>query len=197
MTASSRDPSDADAIARSFDCPEAFEVVFTRHFDALHRYLERRLGLTAADELASEIFARAFEHRRRFDLNESNAAPWLYGIASNLISRHRRDERRALHALARAVERPDIDAESQEAVMRADAEAHRARLAQALADLKRGDRDALLLAAWADLTYAQIAVALAVPVGTVRSRINRARSQMAAALGESAPAVVHPLQGGS
>lgn len=185
MATPSPEPTDAGVIARSLTEPEAFTAIFARHFDALHRYLARRVGAGAADELASEVFARAFEHRARFDGAHAGAAPWLYGIAANLIARRRRDERRALRALARAAERPEGAEEADAAIARADAASERARLAAALADLRRQDREALLLVAWADLTYPEAASALGVPVGTVRSRIHRARARMAAALDDA------------
>lgn len=67
--------TDAEAIAASLSEPRAFVAVFDRHFDAIHRYLRRRVGKEIADELASETFAQAFEHRRRFDGRRPDARP--------------------------------------------------------------------------------------------------------------------------
>ena len=72
---------------------------------------------------------------------------------------------------------------------RVDAATAGAALASALSTLGPGERDALLLHAWTDLTYEQIAEALAVPVGTVRSRINRARRVVRERLAADAPAL--------
>jgi RNA polymerase sigma factor (sigma-70 family) len=157
--------TDAEAIAASLDEPRAFVDVFDRHFDAIHRYLRRRVGSQIADELASETFAQAFEHRKRFDLNRPNARPWLYGIAHNLLRHHYRSEERALRAYARSA---DVDGA-------APPESAGTGVARLLADLSPGERDVLLLVAWAELEYAEVAEALGIPVGTVRSRLNRAR----------------------
>lgn len=138
-------------------------------------FLRRRVERALADELASETFLRAFDGRARYDRARPDARPWLYGIAANLLRGHRRVEERRLRAYARAAVAPaDLTAfDGVEA--RLDAAASVPELARALASLGPGERDALLLHAWTDLTYEQIAEALAIPVGTVRSRINRAR----------------------
>lgn len=161
-------PTDAEAIAASLSEPRAFVAVFDRHFDAIHRYLRRRVGTEIADELASETFAQAFEHRRRFDGRRPDARPWLYGIAHNLLRHHYRDEERALRAYPRSV---DLDASEPPGVPGSE-------LAELLADLSPGERDVLLLVAWVELEYSEVAEALGIPVGTVRSRLNRARGRV-------------------
>jgi RNA polymerase sigma factor (sigma-70 family) len=160
--------TDAEAIAASLSEPTAFVAVFDRHFDAVHHYLRRRVGKEIADELASETFAQAFEHRKRYDRRRPDARPWLYGIAHNLLRHHYRDEERALRAYARSVDRdtPEPPHVQDSAV------------ADLLADLSAGERDVLLLVAWAELEYAEVAEALGIPVGTVRSRLNRARGRV-------------------
>jgi RNA polymerase sigma-70 factor (ECF subfamily) len=161
--------TDADAIAVSLAEPRAFVVVFDRHFDAIHRYLRRRVGSEIADELASETFTQAFEHRRRFDTRRPDARPWLYGIAHNLLRHHYRGEERALRAYARS--RPALHTSEPPDLPESE-------LAELLADLSPGERDVLLLVAWAELEYAEVAEALGIPVGTVRSRLNRARGRV-------------------
>jgi RNA polymerase sigma factor (sigma-70 family) len=160
--------TDAEAIAASLTEPRAFVDVFDRHFDAIHRYLLRRVGSPIADDLASETFTQAFTHRRRYDLARSNARPWLYGIAHNLLRHHYRDEERGLRALARLPQ--NLESAHPEV---ADSE-----VAGLLAELSMGERDVLLLVAWAELEYAEVAEALGIPVGTVRSRLNRARTRV-------------------
>jgi RNA polymerase sigma factor (sigma-70 family) len=150
--------------------PEAFEELFERHFDSVHGYLARRVGRDLGRDLASETFTRAFAARQRYDPARGEARPWLFGIANNLLRRHYRDEERRLRAFAR-VEAPD------EAFAPGE---HR--LADALAALPREERDVLLLFTWADLEYAEIAAALGLPIGTVRSRLHRARGHLRAAL---------------
>jgi RNA polymerase sigma-70 factor (ECF subfamily) len=184
-------PSDAALIGRSVDDPATFAMLFERHYDVVHRYIARRLGGGLADELASETFTRAFDHRRAFDRTNTDARPWLLGIATNLMRRHWRTERRRLAALQRLAGDRQLFA--------AGAEAPQAEVLEALRSLPRDEREALLLLAWADLSYEQIAVALAVPIGTVRSRLSRARSRMRTRLGVPAdvPVLATPSRGSS
>lgn len=163
--------TDGELIRMSRRQPEAFVGIFERHFDSIYGYLARRVGRDLGADLASETFTRAFEGRRRYDVTRSDARPWLFGIAANILRRHLREEERQLRALARAPDRPaDEDAGSD------------ARLAAALAVLSTEERDALLLLAWAELTYEEIAAVVQAPVGTVRSRLNRARTHVREAL---------------
>ena len=166
--------SDADYLARSLSEPTAFEPIFDRHFGAVHRYLHRRAGRDLADELTAETFALAFSRRGSCRASGS-VLPWLYGIATNLLHRYRRTERRQLHAYSRS----GIDrwvAYEDEADARVDGSSLDARLAGALAAMRPRERDALLLYALADLTYEEVALALDVPVGTVRTWLHRARA---------------------
>lgn len=165
--------SDADCIARSLREPTAFEPIFDRHFGVVHRYLQRRAGRDLADELAAETFALAFARRASCRASGS-VLPWLYGIATNLLHRHRRAERRQLLAYGRSGVDRGIAYED-EAVARADGSSLDARLARALVAMRPRQRDALLLYAIADLSYEEIALALDVPVGTVRTWLHRAR----------------------
>jgi RNA polymerase sigma factor (sigma-70 family) len=156
---------------------EAFELEFPQ----LHRYLRRRVGPDLADELAAETFSTAYANWDRFD-TERLLRPWLYGIAANLLRHHWRSERRQLRAYART----GIDAATEDlddSLQRADADARRRELAAALADLRPDDKEILLLHSWADLTDAEIAEALSIPVGTVKSRLHRTRAALRNRLG--------------
>jgi DNA-directed RNA polymerase specialized sigma24 family protein len=93
--------SDAEVIARAARQPDVFAIVFDRRFATIHRYLERRVGRDAADELAAEIFRIAFEQRSRFRPLHASALPWLYGLATNLALKRWRGDARRLRALAR------------------------------------------------------------------------------------------------
>ena len=168
---------DARAIADSLRRPSAFEAVFTRHFAAVHRYAQQRVGVDAADEIAAETFLQAFDNRRRFDAAQPSARPWLLGIATNLMRRRWRDEKRQLAAYARTLEVAVADGAAVESAAPPVGGVDR-ELAAALASLTGDDRDALLLYVWADLSYQEIGDALAVPIGTVRSRISRARRRL-------------------
>lgn len=165
---------DSGVIERSLREPAVFGELFHRYAASLHRYVARRAGNSIADDVTSETFLIAFERRTRFDLARDDARPWLFGIATNLIHRHRVAEARTLRLLERAAAEPQhVHAHSAEDVV--DAHLEVKKLTRRLRRMPAADRDCLLLFAWADFTYAQIAESLDIPVGTVRSRINRAR----------------------
>src|SRR5215218_4283616 len=101
MTSWMGEPSDSEALGASRADPRAFVVIFERHFDAVNRYLRRRVPADLADDLAAETFVRAFQHRRRYRAQRDDARPWLFGIAMNLVREHLRHEQRELRAFAR------------------------------------------------------------------------------------------------
>ena len=175
-------PSDALVIERSLRRPERFAAVFDRHYAAIHGYVARRLGAGLADDVASETFLVAFDRRHRHDLGQPDATPWLYGIAANLVARHRRAEVRRYRMMARAGVEDAVDGHGESVDVRLDAAALRSRLAAALADLDRRDREVLLLVAWAQLSLEETARALGIPAGTARSRLHRARPRTQRAL---------------
>jgi RNA polymerase sigma factor (sigma-70 family) len=161
--------------------PADFAAIFDRHFDAVHAYLQRRIGRDLADELAAETFLIAFDNRARYDVSRPSARPWLFGIATNLLHRHHRYELRELRAYARSAADPILDAfDGVDA--RIDASSIRRELVDALTRVPADELDALLLFAWADFSYTEIAQALEIPVGTVRSRLSRARARIRGAL---------------
>jgi RNA polymerase sigma-70 factor (ECF subfamily) len=163
--------------------PGAFAALFDRHYPAIWRYLCRRAGPTAADDLAGETFLRAFSGRARYDADQADARPWLYGIATNLLREDARREARQMRAYARAAGLSAGAPGVEEAEDRADASALAPRVVAALAELSPPDRDTLLLFALTDLDYEGVAVATGVPVGTVRSRLHRVRRRMRIQLG--------------
>ena len=181
--------TDGEAIRASTTRPEAFEHVFTRHYPRVFRYLARRVGADVGSELASEVFAEAFAARTRFRADAEDAGPWLYGIAANLARRQartwRRSKRAGLRTLGDAVARVDASLEE-----RIDAMGLRESLEDAVSRLKPNDREVLLMYALTDLSYAEVAEALEIPVGTVRSRLSRAREQVATRLGHLGHSVV-------
>lgn len=166
--------ADACLIEASIDSPDHFASIFDRHARAIHGYLSRRAGSQMADDLLSEVFVAAFEARGRYDLAYADARPWLYGIAGNVTKRHYRRAQRQLDLHDRLPRVRELDP-SDEVVTRLDASRACDRLEEALKSLSSGDREALLLFAWEDLSYDEIAQALGIPIGTVRSRLNRAR----------------------
>jgi len=171
--------TDAEVIVRSFATPASFGELFDRHATTMFRYFVRRVGPDDAGSLLGELFRIAFEKRTAYDTDRAEARPWLYGIASNLLARHRHREARRLDATARlvntSVAAPDHFSEVD---ARVDASRLWAAVADAIATLPQAERDTLLLFAWEGMPYDQIAAALDVPVGTVRSRLNRARGRL-------------------
>lgn len=163
--------------------PDAFTMVFDAHYTEIHRYLGRRIGPDVAEDLAAETFLIAFRQRERFDASAGEIRPWLYGIATNLIRRHRRAELRHYRALARTGPPPDEDGHDQRVVDRLTAGVTVGRLAKLLSELSTGERDVVLLVAYGGLSYAEVADALHVAEGTVASRLSRARTKMREALG--------------
>jgi RNA polymerase sigma factor (sigma-70 family) len=184
---------DADLIRESVLDPERFAVLFDRHAERIHRFVARRLGTQVADDTLADTFLVAFRRRDDYDTAQRHALPWLYGIATNLIAKHRRGEERYLRALRRTGADPLPEPMADAVVDRMAAQAHERSLAGALASLTAGDRDVLLLLAWGDLTYEEIAAALAIPLGTVRSRLHRARRKLRHRLGDEYP-LTRPLE---
>ena len=171
--------SDASVIAASLAEPEAFGALFDRHARVLYRYLVRRIGPDEADTTLGEVFRVAFEKRATYDGARADARPWLYGIATNLVAKHRRREARRIHATARLIaQRAPIDDIGDRVDSLLDAADLWPRVADAITDLPEAERDVLILFVWEDLSYGEIADALDVPAGTVRSRLNRARMRM-------------------
>ncbi|MEU6746088.1 RNA polymerase sigma factor [Spirillospora sp. NPDC046719] len=192
---SGAEPGDAVLMARSLAQPEQFAPLFHRHAPRIHRYIAQRLGPDAADDLVAETFLVAFRSRHRFDPGRTDARPWLYGIATNLIARHRAAEVRTYRLLERAAPAGGPAARSgdevgEQVADRVTAQSLHGPLAGALAGLPARVRNVVLLVAWADLSYDEVAEALDIPVGTVRSRLHRARRRLRDALGGADPTLI-------
>ena len=191
MSETSRaEADDASIIGRSRREPEAFAEVFRRYAPDIKRYVTRRLGAEAAEDVVAETFLAAFRQRDGYDLSRPSARPWLYGIATNLMGRHVRTEVRQLRVLERTGADPVTAPFTERSDERLSAEASGPTLAGALAALPNGHRDALLLVAWGDLSYPEAAQALGVRIGTVRSRISRARKKLRRDLGGINPMAI-------
>jgi RNA polymerase sigma-70 factor (ECF subfamily) len=175
-------PTDGEVIAASLEDREQFAVIFDRHYVAVFRYAERRVGAEAAREVASEVFMSAF--RLRGEFAGDAALPWLLGIASRrVLHEHRRFARHTAAMSKLAAREPGASDEFARADRRLDASDAIEALRTALDTLDPESRELVLLAAWERLTYAEIAAALRMPIGTVRSRLHRARRALAAQLG--------------
>lgn len=172
------DVDDAVIITESLRQPERFAVIFDRYFPEVHRYVERRLGTEAADDLAADTFLVAFGKRGNYRPERRNARPWLYGIATNLIGKHRRRQTAAIRAYHRAGTADVPEGHDDQVAARVSAQQRRAQLTSALAGLSGGERDVLLLVALADFSNDEVAQALGIPYGTVASRLSRARAKL-------------------
>jgi len=179
--------ADADLISASWTEPEAFAELFDRYSGMLYRYVSKRLGPEPAEDLVGETFLVAFSRRRTYDLTCPDARPWLFGILTKLVARHHRAEATRYRAFRRAPADLDVESPADRVAAGVTAQAAGPHLAGALAALPARDRDVLLLIAWGDLSYEEVALALGIPVGTVRSRLNRGRRKVRAALGDTNP----------
>jgi RNA polymerase sigma-70 factor (ECF subfamily) len=177
-------PTDAAIIEASRHDPAQFAAVFDRHADEIHRYVAGRLGPDAADDVTAETFLTAFRKRGSYDLGRDDARPWLYGIATRWIREHRRTERRHYEGLVRLPVPRHADAFDEAAADRVAAAQMLPLLAAVLGSLSRDERDLLLLVAWTDLSYAEVAQALGVAPGTVASRLHRVRGKVRRLLGD-------------
>jgi RNA polymerase sigma factor (sigma-70 family) len=170
--------TDADLLLDSLGDPERFAGFFDRHARSVHRYVASRVRRDDIDDLVSETFITAFRIRAQYERTYDDARPWLFGIATNVIRHHHRSERRRLTRLRSAFHASESQlASSDSVVATVDGAMASDRIGRALAQLSERDQEVLVLAAGSGLTYDQIAMALDVPVGTVRSRLSRGRQR--------------------
>jgi RNA polymerase sigma-70 factor (ECF subfamily) len=163
--------------ARAGDA-DAFGLLFERHAKAIYNFCFRRTGSwDAGEDLLSIVFLEAWRRRDR-ELPHDKVLPWLYGIATNVVRNRRRSERRFRKALARVpAPRPETGFES-DAEERLDDERRMTDALDLLAELPRHEQEVFVLCAWSGLSYKDAALALELPVGTVRSRLSRARRRL-------------------
>jgi len=156
----------------------AFSELYERHAGTIYNYLFRRLAdWSEAEDLTAVVFMEAFRRRKDVVVHEGKVLPWFYGIATNVL----RNRRRALWRHRRLVEQ--LAGERGEVVAldvsaRAEAAEQMRSLLSLVASLPRQQQDVVALCVWSGLSYEEAATALAVPVGTVRSRLARARAAL-------------------
>lgn len=186
----SQELDDAALLERSAAEPSHFGIVYQRHRDRVLRYVVRRVGVAAAEDLAAETFVHAFRGRGRCRCDHGSALPWLLGVASHVVADHRRLEKRRLKAIAALIHETPAVAERPDAGLAPE-------LADALRRLPANERDALLLVVWGELSYEEAAIALDISAGTVGSRVFRARKRLAGVLAGTAAAAPYGIPGGS
>jgi RNA polymerase sigma factor (sigma-70 family) len=172
---------DTRAVLASLDDPDQFSVIFERHHRVVWTYIARVAGRDVADDLAGEVFTTAFRFRERFDPERGEVSSWLYGIATNLVRMQLRSDGRARRAFVRAAADQGSAADPTGLVDdAAELAALARRIRGAMSRLERADRELFILFAWEQLSYAEISDGLQIPVGTVRSRLSRARARLRA-----------------
>lgn len=156
-----------------------FEGLYRSSVGEIYAYVARRVGPALAEDLTAQTFAEAWAGRHRYDAARGAPIGWMFGIATNLLRHHRRKEETQLRAFARRGVDPVEAFDEAEVVDRVMVGEGWRRVASVLADLSEEDRTILTLAGWARLSYDDISAALDMPVGTVKSRLSRARTQLA------------------
>jgi RNA polymerase sigma-70 factor (ECF subfamily) len=183
-----RSEDDAALIRAARNDPASFGIIFDRHFATVYRFCGRRVGRDLAEDLAGETFRRAFEACHSYDLSQPTALPWLFRIALNLVRdaiRAKAAEDRA-YARLRALAGTGSSSEDDRAAERAEARTDLAQLARLLVAEEQQDVEILFLHVWDGLSYVDVATALGIPVGTVRSRLSRLRHRLETAIGDQA-----------
>jgi RNA polymerase sigma-70 factor (ECF subfamily) len=182
MPGSAVDAADAELVARLRGGDRrALAALFERYADRLYNHCFRRLGSYAdAEDAVSTVFLTVWRHRRRFEVHDGSAAPWLYGTATNVARNLDRGRRRHLRVVSRVgtLGTPEVPDHADAVAGRLAAEQQMEELLARIRGLSRGEQDVLALVIWSGLSYAEAAAALGVPIGTVRSRLARARARL-------------------
>ncbi len=169
---------------------DAFGMLFERHANAIYNYCFRRIGdWSIAEDLLSLVFLEAWRRRQK-ELPPNKVLPWLYGIATNVVRNQRRSQRRYAAALRRVPVPPEDESSEVVADARLDDKQQMQRVLALIRDLPKREQEVFALCGWSDLSYEDAAIALGIPVGTVRSRLSRARAR----LRELEPAFGHELE---
>ncbi len=159
------------------DDPDAFGLLFERHGPTIHRYVVRRTAdPSTADDAVSLVFLELWRRRKQVELHQPTALPWLYGVAANVLRSQSRSRRRHAQALERLAALPGPSAALVERQVEAAAEAES--VVRQISALPRRHREVLMLSTLEHLTHADIATALGISVGTVKSRLSRARAHL-------------------
>lgn len=174
--------TDAEIIRASWQTPDRFGALYDRYVRILYGYASLRVGPNAAEDIVADTFLAAFAQRCTYDVARDTARPWLFGILTKKIAERSRTEKIHYRAYARAWQAPVAESLADRVTDQVSAQAMRGRLVSAIGRLGRADRHVLLLIAWGELTYDEVAQALDIPVGTVASRLNRARRKLRRAL---------------
>lgn len=177
-------PPDTDlgAFVRAGDA-SAFEQVFDRHATAIYNYCFRRTASwDTAQDATSTVFLEAWRTRERLVVVDGSVLPWLYGIATNVCRNTNRSATRYLRAVTRMPASPDVPDHAEDVAGRLDDQRRMQQVLAGVADLPARERDVVALVVWERLDYAAASAALGIPIGTVRSRLSRARARLSSPL---------------
>lgn len=159
---------------------EAFAELYRRHGKRIYNYLFRRLGnWSEAEDLVACVFLEAYRRRHEAVVDDGKVVGWLFGIATNMARNRQRSLWRARRMLARVAALASAAPPEIDAAARAAAQEQVRALLKRVGTLPNEQQDVIALCLWSGLTYEEAARALAIPVGTVRSRLSRARAALA------------------
>lgn len=175
---------------------EAFGQLFERHANAVYTHCFRRTGSwSAAEDLTSVVFLEAWRKRREVRLAGESVLPWLLAVANNATRNADRSVRRHRRLLDKLPPPPPVPDLADDAAKRADEERAMRLVLGELRALTEPEREVLALCDWTGLSYAEAAVALGVPPGTVRSRLARARQHLRERAAYAAPIATFAVNG--
>jgi RNA polymerase sigma-70 factor (ECF subfamily) len=195
VSGSRTDDSDEDLVAElQRDDGDALTTLFDRYADDVHTYCFRRTASwPTAEDATATVFLEVWRGRAKVVVTNGSALPWLYGIANNVCRNATRSSNRWLRALSRAPAlQPEYDP-ADAVAGRIDSERHMSHVLAAVQQLPRAEQDVLALIVWSGLSYANAATALGVPIGTIRSRLARARRRLALDVAET-PSATSPSE---
>lgn len=159
-----------------------FRSLVQAHGTRLHRFIIRNIGnCSDAEDLAQQAFLEAVRSYRSFK-GDSELSTWLYGIAMNLVRNHLSRAPHRRYEFTSDDELSDVAIDAPSPAQAHEQSQHMRHLQSALDELPAAMREVLLLVGVDELSYEEAAALLTVPVGTVRSRLSRARSSLRAKL---------------
>lgn len=175
---------DGELWSRAVDgCGASFGELFDRHAKAVYNHCFRMTASWAtAEDLLQNTFLLAWRKRHKLQLAaEDSALPWLLAIASNVVRTERRSTARRLRLVSRVTPEMPTEDPADSVAHRVDDERRMAELLEAVQTLPRGQREALALCVWSDVSYADAAHALGIKEVSVRARVSRAKAALASA----------------
>ncbi|MFB9747192.1 RNA polymerase sigma factor [Leifsonia shinshuensis] len=165
----------------------AFGVVYDRHVHRVFGLCRRAAdSVDAADDLTALVFLEAWRNRSRVRIVNGSIIGWLLVTAGYVARNHARAERRYRRYLTAVPTAEHVPDPSDEVLHRLDVEARTQRVQRAITRLSARDQEVLTLCVLEELPLADVSGVLRVPLGTVKSRLSRAKARLAQLLSEPA-----------